>query len=323
MHRTTLVVLSACLFGAAAVFIYLQHQDYALLPSCFSAVTVFLLLLPYFSLGYKEQRAKFINLFNQHAWLYFLAPIVFVIPYVLYAYGTATYEPTPLFKLLAFMYVPSFLLFAARIGKSQVSFFDIAAIFAIWLPFDMGWISDIWAWPEGEAAYGLNAALGVGFAMLSFGCFRQFSNIGYDFRMSKQDIIIVFTHFLIFFAIALAFGIPSGFIEYNGAINPLKSLAAFVGIFLFIAIPEELLFRGLLQNYLQKILSPPYLALAITAVIFGATHLNNPPLNDWRYFLLATIAGLIYGHAYLRTKNLMAPVILHALVDAVWVGYFM
>ena len=62
-----------------------------------------------------------------------------------------------------------------------------------------------------------------------------------------------------------------------------------LGIFIFIGIPEELLFRGIIQNLLEKAIGRPALALGVASLIFGAAHLNNGPSPDWRYFLLATL----------------------------------
>jgi membrane protease YdiL (CAAX protease family) len=95
-----------------------------------------------------------------------------------------------------------------------------------------------------------------------------------------------------------------------------------LGIFFLIAIPEELLFRGIIQNFLEKTLRKPPLALFVTSLIFGAAHLNNGPRPDWRYFLLASLAGLFYGNAYQQTRGLMAPAIVHTLVDMVWRAFF-
>ena len=83
-----------------------------------------------------------------------------------------------------------------------------------------------------------------------------------------------------------------------------------------------MLFRGIIQNLLEKEIGRPGLALGVAAVIFGAAHLNNGPHPDWRYFLLATLAGVVYGRAYARTRNLMAPALVHTLVDVAWRGFF-
>ena len=83
-----------------------------------------------------------------------------------------------------------------------------------------------------------------------------------------------------------------------------------------------MLFRGIIQNILEKEVGHRNLALGMTALIFGAAHLNNGPSPDWRYFLLATLAGWFYGRAYIKTRNLMAPALVHTLVDVAWRGFF-
>jgi membrane protease YdiL (CAAX protease family) len=37
---------------------------------------------------------------------------------------------------------------------------------------------------------------------------------------------------------------------------------------------------------------------------------------------MATIAGIFYGRAFRRTGGLMAPALVHALVDTVWRAVF-
>jgi len=82
------------------------------------------------------------------------------------------------------------------------------------------------------------------------------------------------------------------------------------------------LFRGIIRNFMEKTLRKPTLAMIGTSVIFGAAHLNNGPRPDWRYFVLASLAGLFYGNAYQRTNGLLAPAIVHTLVDTVWRAFF-
>ena len=44
---------------------------------------------------------------------------------------------------------------------------------------------------------------------------------------------------------------------------------------------------------------------------------HAPPLN-WRYALLATLAGFAYGWVYRRTGRLAAAAVTHGLVDWTW-----
>jgi CAAX protease family protein len=95
----------------------------------------------------------------------------------------------------------------------------------------------------------------------------------------------------------------------------------FIGIYLTVAIPEELLFRGILQNLLVRSIhrGPSGLyGLLIASVVFGAAHLHHAPVPNWRYGILATLAGIFYGNAYRTRQRLCASALTHAFVDAIW-----
>jgi membrane protease YdiL (CAAX protease family) len=92
---------------------------------------------------------------------------------------------------------------------------------------------------------------------------------------------------------------------------------------LFTAISEELLFRGLIQNWFERMTGRRIVGLILAAIVFGASHLNNgPPIPNYKYFLLASIAGVFYGFVWQATGSLTASAITHALVDTVWSAVF-
>jgi membrane protease YdiL (CAAX protease family) len=95
-------------------------------------------------------------------------------------------------------------------------------------------------------------------------------------------------------------------------------LLSAVGILLFTAWPEEFLFRGLLQNLLSKTLRSEWAGLIVASVIFGFAHIFHAPVPNWKYVFLATIAGIFYGHAWMKTGSLVPGVLIHALVDTLW-----
>ena len=90
----------------------------------------------------------------------------------------------------------------------------------------------------------------------------------------------------------------------------------------FTALPEELLFRGIIQNQIGARVRNEWLALALASVIFGLSHLNNSTLNyptpNWMYALMATLAGLAYGYTWRRTGKITASAVVHASVNFVW-----
>lgn len=68
------------------------------------------------------------------------------------------------------------------------------------------------------------------------------------------------------------------------------------------AASEEVLFRGYpLQTFVRSGLG--WFAVAVTAVLFGVAHANNPHVG-WIAVLNTTLAGIWFGAAYLKTRDL-------------------
>jgi membrane protease YdiL (CAAX protease family) len=78
---------------------------------------------------------------------------------------------------------------------------------------------------------------------------------------------------------------------------------------------EESLFRGILYPAIKKA-GYPALALAGTSLLFGAVHMSLP------HFLPLTFFGIMLAVLYEKTDSLLAPVLAHALFNAVNFAYF-
>lgn len=68
---------------------------------------------------------------------------------------------------------------------------------------------------------------------------------------------------------------------------------------------EEVMFRGFLLPSLAKYL-PQWAAVAATAALFGLVHFTREG------FLPLLLLGCVFGLVYVRTRNLVAPVLLHS-----------
>jgi uncharacterized protein len=130
----------------------------------------------------------------------------------------------------------------------------------------------------------------------------------------------------------LILGLALGFIHPHRSPlfgNPAGNLAGvgwaalrWIGIFFFTAVPEELFFRAWVQNLLERRVGRRA-ALGIASVIFGLSHFNKRSAHfNWRYVLLATIAGIFYGRAWREQRRVPASAITHTCVDWIWSLWF-
>ena len=101
--------------------------------------------------------------------------------------------------------------------------------------------------------------------------------------------------------------------------SPLRIGSQYLIILAATAIPEEILFRSLIQNCIMQRFGFSTKTLFIAALIFGCAHLDNGPgpLPNWRYMILATIAGVAYGKVFEKSSSIFASAGLHALVDLI------
>ncbi|WP_217140756.1 CPBP family intramembrane glutamic endopeptidase [Streptomyces sp. AC627_RSS907] len=92
--------------------------------------------------------------------------------------------------------------------------------------------------------------------------------------------------------------------------NGLSIVASMAAMQVGAAVTEELLFRGLALQALEK-LCGSWAALAITAAVFGGLHLANPDATLWTSTAIAIEAGVLLGAAFLWTRNIWFVVGLH------------
>jgi len=117
--------------------------------------------------------------------------------------------------------------------------------------------------------------------------------------------------------IVIPFGLLTHFLRWNPQIDVVDIIIGFIGIFLTIALQEELIFRGIALRELDKF-GKTNLSLIVVSALFALTHWNNEtPQYVWHYFFAAFVAGIAYGIAY-RKGGLFGAMLSHTLVDWVW-----
>jgi uncharacterized protein len=221
----------------------------------------------------------------------------------------------------AYAVLPALLL-ASSAGKSPGTWEDYAALLIIWLPVVLPvpqrLMYRVFPYPP-PLTHTLSILMALGTAVAAFVLLRRLDGIGYAAAWGRGFSANFAIHFVIFAAIAIPVGINLGFLTYDPSFGRARSspLTA-LGILFFTAWPEEFLFRGLLQNLLSRAMKNQWAGLIVASVIFGLSHIFHAPYPNWRYVLLATIAGLFYGHVWMRTRSLLPGAFVHALVDISW-----
>ena len=257
--------------------------------------------------------------------------LLLLIPWLIYVSVTGTFSTAGFLQITAFVVVPLVLVCTISEDRlNQWNWQDLLAILCIWLPFEAVLLGDVWLWPEGGGAYPVNTLLAF---CLVYGLFvrgRNLPEIGLPLRRpSRNQVLMLLLVFLAFCAFAIPFGLFTGFIAWAPQKSLLSWGASWIGVFLFIALPEELLFRGLIMNYFSHrlrqlpFIGPAYLSLILTSVFFGLTHMNNPPHMDWRFFIVSSAAGFCYGFVWMTSRNLLLPALLHTMTNYVWLNFFL
>jgi hypothetical protein len=192
---------------------------------------------------------------------------------------------------------------------------DFLVLALLGLAVDLRWFER--AWPPHLAVFNKMILLDAG--IYGFLFVRQLDGVGFDLLLHRRDFAIGFRQFAWYTPIAVVLGLWLRFLHVHAVIPHVSTLLfAYLFTFLFIAIPEELFFRGWVQNLLERRLGR-WRALLLTSVIFGLSHFNKRALHfNWRYVLMAAIAGFFYGRAWRKERRVGASAITHACVDTVW-----
>ena len=305
-------VALAAFFGWYAS-VELRRHPVGLVPAASIYASFVMLAALYLAPGFAEVREWLKQQVKPWA-----AVIVFLLPYCVYAAGTGDFEWLALAKLAAIVVVPAGLFAVTPVrNPRRINWQDVIALAWVYVPVQFHLTSGIWNVPVNLDFMARLFIVGVG--AWSFLIIRGAEGTGYDFTVSGGIVRDALVSFAGFSAIGIPLGFLIRFIGWNPQFRGFPQfLADYVTIFLFVAVAEELFFRGLLQNLLEGSIGSRYGAQAIVSVLFGFSHIQHAPAPNWRYVALAAIAGWFYGLAYRKHRSLMASTGVHAMVDTLW-----
>jgi CAAX protease family protein len=284
------------------------------LPYAFASFALLLAPLWFFGVGAGEWLRDAIR----SRWLRVALPALLGIPYLMFAFATRDFH----WSLAALMFVLPVVL-AALLEFSALppkfAWQDVVVLGILAATYVLRLLSGAWLY-AGLAA--LPKLFVADLALYLYVMVRKLEGIGYSFIPTRDAVLIGLRECAYFLPFGIGLGAALKFTHFHPRLPSAMSVATGLLVtFLLVAIPEEIFFRGILQNLLETRFGRR-IALVTTAILFGLAHFNKGANFNWRYVLLAAIAGVFYGRAWRARRQLLASVITHTTVDVVWSLWF-
>lgn len=242
-----------------------------------------------------------------------------------------TLDVTALCLILVYCCLPGLVLYNRGQRKIEPAWKEFAVMLWLWLPLEAamsaGWLRFYFGPVLGHIMPWGGATVLALFLFLSY---RNMPGMKCCFPYRREDFAFPLVGFLAAGLILIPLGRALSFMgSFGYAADPTLEQAAkiFAGIFFGVALVEEILFRSLIQNWLMLKFGATNAVLLFSSLIFGMSHINNfsklqdgtiagaPP--NWKYVLLATVAGFIYGKVFQKTNSVVSSAALHAAVNTV------
>jgi len=218
---------------------------------------------------------------------------------LIYLFGTNTFALTRAAAVAGLVCIPLALAAWAK-QKPPGAWEDFLIIVSIWLAVKFLPSHWLWPYPGGRLAYVLTVLLCVNVALASFVLLRSVNGVGYSIGWSGHWSFSIVASFVFFGCIAIPLGQAMHFIEFSPQWSQWKSLP-----FLSLAI-------------LSRASHSELAGWWTASVLFGFTHITNRGFPNWRYVVLASIAGFFYGWTWRKTGSIFASALVHAAVDITW-----
>ena len=286
-----------------------RHFGVTIQPA--AGVSVALLLFPYWTFGFGLDNWLRTHLTDK--FIQALAPQLLILAYFVFALPSGRFHWSMCLGMAAIVLAITLLL---QHAKGEPDWHDFLVLALLGISIDLHFFDR--AWPVAGLS-GLPKLLFVDAGLYGYLVIRPITGIGFDFRVRFSDIAIGLREFLYFAPIAIVLGFSLRFLHLHRTPgSPLAFAAGWLFTLFFVALPEELFFRGLMLNMIERRIGTNR-ALAIVSALFGLAHFNKRAAYfNWRYVILAAIAGVFYGRAWLARRRLLSSSITHATVDTVW-----
>jgi uncharacterized protein len=318
--------LALIMAALAAVFIpassvYLRRYSLSI-PAAVGIYVCFFLLCFYVVAPAMPAGRTLVSMALNRKYKHLLLVLLLALPYLAYAAGTKDFHWSGFLRVLAIP-IPVALIYGMFPVRDASRFTVQDTAVAVWLVIIviLHKLNGIWNVP-------VNLDMMGRLFIVSLGAFcwiyiRPVPALGYALDFSKRALKAAATNFLLFSAIGIPAGLAIGFTSWNVRWHGTTAfLLELLEIFLFVGILEELFFRGFLQNLLSKSFDSRWCGQVLASCVFGLFHILHAPFPNWRYVVLASVAGWFYGSAYRESGSIFSSALVHAMVDTLWRTFF-
>jgi membrane protease YdiL (CAAX protease family) len=151
---------------------------------------------------------------------------------------------------------------------------------------------------------------------------RRIHETGYGFLPKWNEWRIGALHYLYFVPIGLPLALGIKAVRFATPAPLWVVAGTFLGMLWVVALFEEFVFRGVLQQWIEEWTWSRTATLLTTSLLFGLAHLWFRSFPNWRWAAVATVLGWFCGHARNEAGNIRAGVVTHVLVVTTWRAFF-
>jgi len=320
MRSFAWTVLILWLLGSIAGVVYSYQQNIPRLVAAAAIPAILVEVALYVAPGFSSIRKRFTSI-QPPAIQAVILGLLAILPYLIYALGTGSFRWSA-FGLLAAIGGAIAFWYVVLPHKPVTDVALLALIAAVLLSPAFKFIYPQLA-PKATLSV-LGQLMLIRTVAMAVICIRRLNDAGYGFLPSREDWIAGLRNFVYFMPLGFLLAITIQFAQPKpGPMDWLKvipiTIGTFLGMLWVVALSEEFFFRGMLQPMLTRWLSNNrWTGLIVTSLLFGMVHLPFRSFPNWRFAMVAAVAGFFYGRAFQQTGSIRSGMVTHALVATTW-----
>ena len=273
--------------------------------------------------GFPQIRAALESRFTARQLAALLAAVS-VAPYLVYSIPTGVFALTGLAKLSALILIVCLPFLLVPASDARLGWQDVVVLLALAYPMISGlspMFREIYRSPIPDITQLdiLGKMMLVPLGATVFLSIRKLPQTGFRLAVSANDFKVGLKNYLLFLPIGIPIALLTGFTQWGPkAVNQWtyvpELLGNTLGVYAFVALGEELYFRGILQNLLSRGLSSAVTAQVVASVLYALSHISSRHYPNWEYAAVTLVLGWFCGRAYVQTQSVVAAAVTHTLV---------